>query len=263
MSVYLSNLVNKVNERIAENFLFGEPDYYAIYDASFILDLFNHVKFDNKNLQLGIYRVGKNGPGFYCAPYVHLNKLIGDYSPMLEEVPFKKNFLQKLGFIKTPKPEYRVSNNYDVSLSIDGIIQETMIGSIPSPLQHALIGDWNGDGIWDTFLLDNLQYILPTFGHGAYVKRKLITCPEDFHDLPIEIRVKAKHLSHGLLPKVEYSKNLATITICYFNKWEGLVQWCLNYYTFDDSISPLYANRMILPEDRYHIIVPYDCGIRF
>lgn len=263
MSEYLSDLLRNINDSIAENFLFGELDYYAIYDASFILNLLGHVKLDNTNLQLGIYRIGEYHSGFYCAPYVHLNKLDGDYSPKLEEVPCKKTFLQKIGLSKSPKPEYKVSEDYDVNLSIDGIIPESMIDSIPSPLHHALISNWHGEGIWDVFLLDNLQYVLPTFGHGAYTVRKFITCNKDIQELPKEIVMKTLNLSPDLMPTVKYHEGGATITIHYFNKWEGLVKWVLNYYTFDDSLNPLYANRVMSPSDRYDVIIPYDCGIRF
>lgn len=189
--------------------------------------------------------------------------MTSDYSPKLEEVAYKKSLLQKIGLSKSPRPEYKVSEEYKENMSIDGIIPESMIGSIPSPLHHAIIFDWKGDGMWDVFLLDNLKYLLPTIGRGAYIQRKLITSARDIHNLPGDMPLKALNLRYNLLPNVKYEKGLATITIHYFNEWEGLVKWKLSYYTFDDSLNPLYTNRIVLPADKYDVIIPYDCGIRF
>lgn len=263
MSTYLSQLLDKVKKSISDHIFIEDIDDYAVFDASFIFDNFQNLRYDKDFLQLGIYRVGKHHSGFFCAPYTHMKEVRGDYEPTLEEIPYKKSFLQKIGLAKSPKPEYKITHPYKASLSIDGIIPEPLTKEITPAIQHVLINNWFGDGIWDLFILSNLKYILPAFGHGIYKQRDFITSSEDLLNLPPEIRNQAFNLTSDLMPTVKYENNTAIITIHYFNKWKGLVRWKLRYATYDDSKLSVYANRVIFPADEETVLIPYDCGTRF
>lgn len=263
MSTYLSQLLDKVSKSISDHIFIEDIDDFSVLDASFIFDNFQNLRYDKDFLQLGIYRVGKLHTGFYCSPYTHMKEVWGDYKPLIEEIPQKKSFLQKIRLVKPPKPEYKISYPYKASLSIDGIIPETISKDITPAIEHVLVDNWFGDGIWDLFLMDNLCCILPAFGHGMYKHRDFITSSEDILNLPIEIRNKAFSLKSDLMPSVRYENNTAIITIHYFNNWEGLVRWKLRYCTCDDSKATVYANRVIFPTDKETVLIPYDCGIRY
>lgn len=263
MANYFSYIYNKVLESISNNFFIEDIDDYSVFDASFITREFNHIKFDKDFLQLGIFRVGTSAMGFYCAPYLHMKEVRGDYEPTLEEIPQKKSFLQKIKLVKSPKPEYRISHKYKASLSIDRIIPENLTKDIPSPIQHTILDDWFSDGIWEIFILDNLKYMLPAFGPGAYRHRSFISSSEDLLKLPKEISRAAFNLPTNLMPSVEYVNGSAIISICYFNEWEGLVQWKLRYATCCDTKMPVALNRVIYPADEQNVLIKYRSSTRF
>lgn len=264
MDNYFAEIYQNLRKAIDENYLIEDIEDYSVFNASFIMDEFKYIRFDKDNLMLGIYRVGSYQHGFYSQPYVHRTTIDGDYDPSLVEIPQKKTFLQKLHLAKSPKPEYRISHKYKSNLSIDKIISEKMITEIPSPIQYTILDYWNGDGIWELFLLDNLRYILPVFGHGIYSRRSFISSVEDLQGLPEVIRNKAIKLRTNLLPHVVHSAgNTAEITVCYFNKWKGLVRWTSRYMHGSDNNSNVIANRIIYPEDNYEVIIPSDCGVRY
>lgn len=263
MTNYFAKKYKEVLDAISSNFFIEDVEDYSIFDASFISDVFEHIRFQKEFLQLGIYRVSTSSMGFYCAPYLHSQKVQGEYEPTLVEIPYKKSFLQKIGLSKSPKPEYRISNKYKSSLSIDEIIPENLTKEIPSPIQHTILDDWFGDGIWEIFILDNLQFMLPSFGTGIYRSRSFISTSEDLLKLPNEISRAAFSLPFDLMPSVDYKNGTATIAICYFNEWEGLVKWTLRYSTCCDTNSPVMLNRVLYPSDERKVLFKYDCGTRF
>lgn len=264
MDNYFPEIYQNLRKVIDENYLIEDIEDYSVFNASFIMDEFKHICFEKDNLMLGIYRVGSYQLGFYSSPYVHKTKIDGEYEPTLVEIPQKKSIMQKLHLAKSPKPEYRLSNKYKVNLSIDKILSTDLIEGIPSPIQHTIVDYWKGDGIWELFLLDNLRYLLPAFGHGIYTRRHFITSTEDLLDLPELVRNKAFRLQPNLLPLAIYKGgDTVEISICYFNKWEGLVRWTTRYMHCSDSGTNVMANKIISPEDNYEVLIPYDCGIRY
>lgn len=264
MDNYFSEIYQNLRKVIDENYLIEDIEDYSVFNASFIMDEFKHIRFEKDNLMLGIYRIGSYRLGFYSSPYVHKTKIDGEYEPKLVEIPQKKSIMQKLHLVKSPKPEYRVSHKYKPNLSIDKIISENMITEIPSPIQHTVVDNWKGDGIWELFLLDNLRYILPTFGHGNYSNRQFISSVEDLDGLPKSIRNQVGKLYINFLPNAIYKNgDTVEISICYFNEWEGFVQWTSRYMNCSGSNYNVIANRIISPEDNYEVLIPYDCGIRY
>lgn len=263
MANYFSQIYAKLSESISNNFFIEDIDDYSIFDASFITREFSHIKFDKDFLQLGIFRIGTSARGFYCAPYLHMKEVHGDYEPSLEEIPQKKSFLQKIKLAKSPKPEYRISHKYKASLSIDGIIPENLTKDIPSPIQHTILDNWFGDGIWEFFILDNLKYMLPAFGSGVYRQCTFISSPEDLLNLPKEVRRAAFNLPVDLMPSVVYKNDSAIISICCFNKWEGLMHWTLRYCNCSNLKENVRVNRIIYPADEEEVLLEYDCGIRY
>lgn len=263
MANYFSQIYEKLSESISNNFFIEDIDDYSIFDASFITREFSHIKFDKDFLQLGIFRIGTSARGFYCAPYLHMKEVHGDYEPSLEEIPQKKSFLQKIKLAKSPKPEYRISHKYKASLSIDGIIPENLTKDIPSPIQHTILDNWFGDGIWEIFILDNLKYMLPAFGSGVYRQCTFISSPEDLLNLPKEVRRAAFNLPVDLMPSVVYKNDSAIISICCFNEWEGLMHWTLRYCTCSNLKENVHVNRITYPADEEEVLLEYDCGIRY
>ena len=263
MANYIAQIYKEVLESISNNFFIEDIDDYSIFDASFITRNFRHIKFKKDFLQLGIYRVSTSRMGFYCAPYLHMQEVRGDYEPSLVEIPQKKSFLQKIKLVKSPKPEYRISHKYKASLSIDGLIPENLTAEIPSPIQHTILDNWYGDGIWEIFILDNLKFMLPAFGPGAYRHRTFITSSDDLLKLPKEVSKAAFNLPMDLMPAVEYKNGMAIITICYFNDWEGLIQWKLRYSTCCDTNEPVALNRVIYPADEQNVLVKYRSSTRY
>lgn len=264
MNEYFPKIYHNLCKAIHKNYLIEDIEDYSVFNASFIMDEFKHICFEKDNLMLGIYRVGSYQLGFYSSPYVHKTKIDGEYEPTLVEIPQKKSIMQKLHLAKSPKPEYRLSNKYKVNLSIDKILSTDLIAGIPSPIQHTIVDYWKGDGIWELFLLDNLRYLLPTFGHGIYSHRQFLSSTEDLLDLPEQVRNKVFKLQINLLPLAIYKhEDTVEISICYFNEWEGLVRWTARYCHFSENGTNVIANRIISPEDNYEILLPYDCGKRY
>ena len=263
MATYFSQIYQEVLDSISKNFFIEDLEDYSIFDASFISRNFRHIKFEKDFLQLGIYRVATSRMGFYCAPYLHMQDVRGEYEPSLVEIPQHKSFLQKIGLAKSPKPEYRISDKYKASLSIDAIIPENLTSEIPSPIQHTILDDWFGDGIWEIFILDNLKYILPAFGPGAYRRRSFITSSDDILKLPKEVAKAAFNLTMDLMPSVEYKNDSAILTICFFNDWEGVIQWRLRYSTCCDTNKPVVVNRVIFPAEEQKTLVRYSSNTRY
>lgn len=263
MCTYLSQIIPLIEKSISEKMIIDDIDDFAVFNASFIFDNFQHLEFDNPFLQLGIYRVGKYESGFYCQPYVHYWAVSGDYYPYLEEIPAKKTFLQKIGLAKSPKKEYRITSKYKSGLSINEIIPEELTKYIPSPLHHIIVKDWYRAGIWEAFVLDNLRYMLPAFGHGNYKYRKFITSLDDLQDLPDAVKDKTAFLRSNILPAIWYEDTTATITVHYFNNWEGLVRWDVEYTTCADDFTAVCVQHVVSPKEKKTVLIPYDCRRRF
>ena len=261
MNNYLDNTYKNILQSIKDNYNINDVSDYNVYDATFLSEQFKHIRFTDKSLVLGVYRVTVNAMGFYSAPYLHTREVEDVYNPKLKRI--HKSFFQIFKSSKPKNREYKPSYGYNINLLIEKAIPEDIAKYIPSPISNSILDYFEGDGIWDIFLLDNLKYILPAFGPGIYIHRHFITRKEDVMRLPEGIIELIPKLHIDILPQVIYQKSQVTLRICYFNKWVGLVR-LYSSYAIDlgnKSNVIVYKPESFIKEKQ--ILIRYDCGTRY
>lgn len=267
----LSNIYKSLKAAIAKNIRIHDLEDFNVPDASFITDIFNHTKLDD-GMTLGLYRHGyslgsieSNYSNFYMNPYVHYTDASEEFVPKL--IPVRKGLLQilRLKSCNYAKKEYRSSIFYSPKMLIYNIIDDIMAESIRLPNQFATT-EWNEEAIWEMFLLDNLKYFLPTFGHATYKRKDVICSEEDIEELPPVVKRFAESNLSTLLPKVllKNERRDAIIVCHYFNPWEGLIKWTIPYHSFSESYEKrIRIGKLVLPSEKKEVVVPFMSSTRY
>jgi len=270
---YFENVYKSLLLTIKNNYEIDDLSDYVLVDASFLLEPFSYIRFDEKKT-LGVFTqmYCDSQMGFFSVPYVHRANASDDYFPKYKMLKprrqAKETIWQKLGLSSSGKwldAEYSVSEEYSPKKIITRTLHSQQAKSVPLP-SHYITGIWTKECAWEVFLLDNMKYFLPCFGSGAYMYRKLICSLEDLLNLPEQIKSNILLSDDSLLPHFEYSNSMVRIVVHYFNQWEGLVRWSVPYCTVDEISSPdtvCCYNKLIMPGEKKDIVVKYDCGTRF
>lgn len=257
-----SNLIETLQalrDTIAENIQINRLEDFNIIDASFVLNALSSLKLE-EGKTLGIYRHGYFGGtrDFYSVPYVH------DTDASLEFVPQKKKqgFFQRLfspAENSSARVEYFSDDEYSSNMLIYDVIHEVAAKSIPLPSKH-IIMPCNEQAVWEVFLLDNLEHLLPSMGHGNYNKKYFICSNEDVNQLPLDVVEDIKRQKVDIMPKINIVGNNVNITCFSFNEWRGLEKW---RYTYIVSGSDKGKVKVALGENMRTIIIPYTSSTRY
>lgn len=247
MSQEFANIYENIQKTINRNIVFeGSEDDLCIEEASFIMDILNHLEIE-PGYVLGLYPHGyslgtidSNYRNFYTMPYVHKKNATNFFSPELKAThPPKKTWLQKLHLAKCEpwKKEYYSSDEYSPDMLISELLIDVLAKSVPSPLEYVILNR-EEEAIWEIFLLDKLKHFLPTFNHANYIRRNLICAPSDISPLPDYIKdyivyCCRTHDVEKLFPRIDFSDNNIIVTCCYFNRQEGLIMWKTSYRWID------------------------------
>ncbi len=244
MNQEFANIYENLNLTIGQNIDYeGYADNLCIEDASFIMDIFNHLELE-QGYVLGLYPHGyslgtieSNYRNFYTMPYVHKENATKYFSPKLKSSFFSivKRWLSFNLF--QGKTEYYSSEEFSPDMLISKLLTDVLAKSVPSPLEYVKLSH-EEEAIWEVFLLDKLKHFLPTFNHGNYIRRNLICDPSDIDRLPDYVKDYITHCcrTHDvekIFPKVEFSNDNILVKCCYFNQQKGLIMWKNSYRWID------------------------------
>ena len=249
---------------IEENYTIENLDDFDLFDASFLFDKLHLLKI-KPGMTIGFYRKQDEtvDRSFVATPYVHDTNADQLYKPII--TPKKKTFTQRLGISSEP---------YSTKYLLRGVVDRRALKDLNGG--NALrIGQYislpnNEEAVWQMFLLDNIEYFLPKFDHGAYKDRKIVFSLNDTKDLPLSIQQYVQHNSTLIYPTIliNNTKELVVVRCVYFNKWQGLVRWTCFYmmlggHAKDPNAKNLIRIIQIKHKETYDILVKYDCGDRY
>ena len=262
----LMETLQALKNTIAENIQINRLEDFNIIDASFVLNVLSDIKLE-EGKTLGIYRHGYFGGtrDFYSVPYVHDSDASLEFVPIIKQyVPPKKKqgFFRRLFSSKEnccARVEYFSDDKYSSNMLIYDVIHEVATKSIPSPSKH-IVMTWNEQSVWEAFLLDNLEHLLPSMGHGNYNKKKFICSYEDVKQLPLDVVEEMRLQKIDIRPKVDVVGNTAIITCFSFNKWKGLEKWEDTYIASSNDTGKV---KVVPSEKSRIIIIPYASSTRY
>ena len=215
-------------------------------NVNFILNTLTHITLkkdyvlDACEVKEDYYREGE----FYMCLYTCKDNANIDYCPKLK--PIRNSLLKKLGLQKC---EYEFQPKYSDNMYISHAIPSEAYHELPSLFCNMVI-PFTEEGIWEAFMLDWSSVLMPKFGHGNYINKKLIVNEEDFW------AIKGTYVNEGLFPKIIINDTIANLSYCYWSNWEGLVR-------IDRQIRK--DGNTIKWEGGSHkkVLIKYDCGRRF
>ena len=115
-------------------------------------------------------------------------------------------------------------------------------------------------GAWQAYLYSIATTLLPVYWHGGYIMRKYVFTHDDlstiFVDVNSEALLKLQDFHDRVSPAVTIQGHKASIQVCYWNEWMGLVR---------DTVEINFeGNRAVLFERvKTEVLIEYNCGICF
>ncbi len=277
MNKEFGNIYENLKRTISQNLVFeGSEDDLCIEDASFVMDIFNHLELE-QGYVLGLYPHGysfgtieSNYRNYYTMPYVHKENATKYFSPELKSTqPPKKTWLQRLHLTKCEpwKKEYYTTDEYSPDMLITELLIDVLAKSVPSPLEYVSLNR-EEEAIWEVFLLDKLKHFLPTFNHGNYIRKNLICAPSDIDRLPDYVKdyiayCCRSHDVEKIFPKIEFSNDEILVKCCYFNQQEGLIMWKTSYRWIDMGGGTGKVESLLLSSDCKDVLVPVKEIVRY
>ena len=261
-----------LQESINTNYVIENVIDFDLFDASFLFDTLDLLKI-NPGKTLGLYRKQDEivSRSFIATPYVHDTDANEIYNPII--TPKKKTFAQWLGISSEPYKEgdFNISEPYSTKFLLQGIVDhrvlKTLHGGFGLNINQYISLPQNEEAVWQMFLLDNIQYFLPKFDHGAYMDRKLILSSDDIKELPESIQQQFLHKTGTIMiiPNIKFDiiEQHASVQCIYFNKWEGVVKWTCHYTLFGGNSKDLMIMLNVKHMESKEVLVKYDCGIRY
>ena len=115
-------------------------------------------------------------------------------------------------------------------------------------------------GAWQAYLYSIATTLLPVFWHGGYIMRKYIFAHDDLPTIFVDARsgalLKLRDFYGRVSPEVMIQGDKATIHVCYWNDWIGLVR--------DNVEIDFEGNRAVWFECvKTEVLIEYNCGICF
>ncbi len=253
-SIYRALLANiKVNYKIETLYDFD------MFDAMFLLEALPDLTIE-PGKTLGLYRRQDDivDRSFIASPYIHNHNADRAFEPVI--TPIKPTLAQRLGVAKQPYEEgsVSISHYYSPEYLINNVVDRRISKHIPKPSQHILLPN-KREAFWQLFLLDNIEYFLPKFDHGAYLTRSVIFSTADI-DSSIRYQAIANLPDIDYTPKVGIKGDIVTIVCIYFNQWKGLVKWSSSYRIVPHNS---LVQLTLLPASVSNtVLIKYECGIR-
>lgn len=245
--------------RIKENYKIETLYDFDMFDAAFLLEALPDLTIE-PGKTLGLYRRQDDivDRSFIASPYIHNHNADRAFEPVI--TPIKPTLAQRLGVAKQPYEEgsVSISHYYSPEYLIQKVVDRRIAKHISKPSQHILLPN-KLEAFWQLFILDNIEYFLPKFDHGAYHSRAII-----FSTADIDSAIRYQAISN--LPGIDYTPNVSikgdivTITCIYFNQWKGLVRWNSSYRIVPHNS---LVQLTLLPASICNtVLIKYDCGIR-
>lgn len=244
---------------IKENYKIETLCDFDMFDATFLLEALPDLTIE-PGKTLGLYRRQDDivDRSFIASPYIHNHNADRVFEPII--TPIKPTLAQRLGVAKQPYEEGSVSISlyYSPEYLINNVVDRRISKHIPKPSQHILLPNKN-EAFWQLFLLDNIEYFLPKFDHGAYLTRSVIFSTADI-DSAIRYQAIANLPDIDYTPQVSIKGDIVTIVCIYFNQWKGLVKWSSSYRIVPHNS---LVQLTLLPASISNtILIKYDCGYR-
>lgn len=244
---------------IKENYKIKTLYDFDMFDAMFLLEALPDLTIE-PGKTLGLYRRQDDivDRSFIASPYIHNHNADRSFEPVI--TPIKPTLAQRLGVAKQPYEEgsVSISHYYSPEYLINNVVDRRIAKLISMPSQHILLPN-KREAFWQLFLLDNIEYFLPKFDHGAYLTLSIIFSTTDI-DSAIRYQAIANLPDIDYTPKVSIKGDIVTITCIYFNQWKGLVRWSSSYRIVPHNS---LVQLTLLPASICNtILIKYDCGIR-
>lgn len=244
---------------IKENYKIETLYDFDMFDATFLLEALPALTIE-PGKTLGLYRRQDDivDRSFIASPYIHNHNADRAFEPII--TPIKPTLAQRLGVAKQPYEEGSVSISlyYSPEYLINNVVDRRISRHIPKPSQHILL-PYKREAFWQLFLLDNIEYFLPKFDHGAYLTRSVIFSTADI-DSAIRHQAITNLPDIDYTPQVSIKGDIVTIVCIYFNQWKGLVKWSSSYRIVPHNS---LVQLTLLPDSISNtILMKYDCGIR-
>lgn len=172
------------------------------------------------------------------------------YNPQIKEVPIYKT--KNVFFIKKKIQTgiKKVFSHYEDDMYISGMLDNEVAEQIPSVFKYINV-PFTEIGIWQAYLLNIAPTIMPQEWHGAYLDKQYIFDLDDLKNL--EGDCSKYYKDDSLLPNVKIlDAENAIITITTWNDWRGLCKETIH-------VTP----QMLFKQEKFEVLVEYDCGIRF
>lgn len=115
-------------------------------------------------------------------------------------------------------------------------------------------------GAWQAYLYSIAITLLPVYWHGGYIMRKYVFMLDDLANIFIDANSEAllhlRDFQGRVSPEVMIQGDKATIQVCFWNEWRGLVR---------DTVEIRFeGNRVVSFECvKTEVLIEYNCGILF
>lgn len=233
-----------IDSCVEENLFSNFTDVNFILKALKSISLKNGFILDACQIKESYYRDGE----FYLGLYVCKDNAKAEFKPKLKSV--RDTFMKKIGLQKC---EYQYQPKFCEDMYISTTIPIEVYKELPSIYQYLEI-PFTEQGIWEAFLLNWVNILMPKLGHGNYIYKKLICNEEDL--LTINKVDCSPFFNYEIFPSIVINGNEAQLTYCYWSNRKGLVKE--TKLVSKDGSSMKWDNNV-----KEHILHLYDTGIRF
>lgn len=197
--------------------------------------------------------------GRKCRFYAHKAATKGIYKGVLDYVEaYKKD---RSLFSSIFSDEARMLDDYPIEeysddMEIYGYLSREAEKKIPD-VQEYLSYPFTKEAVWQLYLLDIADTILPLFWHGGYHKRTFFFDRRSFLTFDHKEVASFVH-SKDIIPKVEITgENTAIVKCCFWSEWHGL---CVEEVIAERSDGKVTFSR---DQSRLKILFPHNSSLRF
>lgn len=197
--------------------------------------------------------------GRECRLYAHKAATKGIYKGVLDYVEAYKKDRSLFSSLFSGEPRKNDDSpveEYRDDMLIDGYLSRDAEKKIPD-VQEYLSYQFTKEAVWQLYLLDIADTILPLFWHGGYHKRTFFFDRQSFLTFDHK-EVAALADSDEIIPKVEITgENTALVKCCFWSDWLGL---CVEDVIAERTDGKVTSSR---DKSRPKELFPYDCRKRF
>ena len=197
--------------------------------------------------------------GRECRFYAHKAATKGIYKGVVDYVEAYKKDRSLFSSLFSGEPRKNDDSpveEYCDDMLIDGYLSRDAEKKIPD-VQKYLSYPFTKEAVWQLYLLDIADTILPLFWHGGYHKRTFFFDRQSF--LTFEHKdVASFAFSKEIIPKVEITdENTAIVKCCFWSEWHGL---CVEEVIAERTDGKVTFSR---DQSRLKILFPHNSSLRF